>query len=345
VVEDIVCTELTIADQVGGNPIPAFIGTVPTDLRKQMTNAVKAWKLHTPPAPTRRAHLSDLDQFLADAGIPAGAWEQLIGVRPEDVANWRDRLAEGGMTNSSIRRKLTTLRSLFSYLKTYGYTGANPAHSDFVEAPQVPRDGKTGGLLPHDCRRLLDAPKVLDLTIKDEARQVIPVGIRDRAVFAVLAYSGCRVGELVKLKVRDYRTHGEHRVLNITGKGNKERSIPLHLEAVERLAAWLAVPGVGDDPASPLFRRQKSVRGCGRDGFQPRPMTTKAVEKLVERYVEGYQRHRASASRDSPDHSQGTRRRYHRPARFCRARRPRTTLTYIRSRDRLSKSPAYMLKY
>ena len=90
-------------------------------------------------------------------------------------------------------------------------------------------------------------------------------------MFAVLAYSGCRVGELVKLKVRDFRTTGEHRVLSVTGKGNKERTTPLHPEAVERLAAWLALPGIGDNPAAPLFRPQKSVRGNGRDGFRLTP--------------------------------------------------------------------------
>ena len=236
---------------VGSDPIPAFAGGLPADLREQMTKAVKAWKLRTPSPHTRRAYESDLDQFLAHVGIEAGAWEQLAAVRPEDVAAWRDALTADEQTNSTIRRKLTALRSLFSYLKTYGYTGANLAHGDFVSAPAVARDGKTVGLSPHDCRRLLDAPQVEDLTIKDEAKRILPVGIRDRAMLAVLGYSACRVGELVKLRVRDYRTNGEHRVLNITGKGNKERTTPLHLEAVERLTAWLALPGIGDDPAAP----------------------------------------------------------------------------------------------
>ena len=120
-----------------------------------MTKAVKAWMLRTPSPHTRRAYQSDLDQFLAHAGIKAGAWEQLAAVRPEDVSSWRDALAADEQTNSTIRRKLTAPRSLFSYLKTYGYTGANPAHSDFVSAPKVHRDGKTVGLSPHDCRRLL----------------------------------------------------------------------------------------------------------------------------------------------------------------------------------------------
>src|SRR5450432_85813 len=130
------------------------------------------------------------------------------------------------MTNSSIRRKLTALRSLFSYLQTYGYSGANPAHGKFVKAPTVSRDGKTVGLSPHDCRRLLDAPATVDHDGK-----LIPANVRDRAMLAVLAYSGCRVGELVTLRIRDYKTSGEHRILNIVGKGGKERTTPLHLEA------------------------------------------------------------------------------------------------------------------
>jgi integrase/recombinase XerD len=193
----------------GSGPIPAFVGALPADLRKPMTQAFRAWLLRTPSPHTRRAYQSELDQFLAHAGIEAGAWEQLAQVRPEHVAAWRDALTADEQTNSTIRRKMTALRSLFSYLQTYGYTGANPAHSDFVAAPAAPRDGKTVGLSPHDCRRLLEAPQLEDPAIKDEARRIIPVGIRDRALLAVLAYSGCRVGELVKLRVRDFRTNGE----------------------------------------------------------------------------------------------------------------------------------------
>ncbi len=118
------------------------------------------------------------------------------------------------MTNSSIRRKLTALRSLFSYLQIYSYSGANPAHGKFVAAPAVARDGKTVGLSPHDCRRLLDAAE-------GEAGKATPVDLRDRAMLAVLAHSGCRVGELVRLRVRDYKQSGEHRILNITGKGGR----------------------------------------------------------------------------------------------------------------------------
>ncbi|MGP0062507.1 MAG: tyrosine-type recombinase/integrase [Isosphaeraceae bacterium] len=323
-------------------PIPAFTGQVPGDLRQAIGRAVDAWLLRTPSPHARRAYRLDLDQFLAASGIQPDAWEDLAAIRPEHVSQWRERLDAAGQTNSTIRRKLTALRSLFSYLQTYGYSGANPAHGKFVKAPAVSRDGKTVGLSPHDCRRLLNAPE-------EKPELQTPVDVRDRALLAVLAYSGCRVGELVRLRVRDYKTSGEHRILNVTGKGGKERTTPLHLEAVERLAAWLATPSIRDDPAGPLFPAARSARGMGRDGFRPEPMTTRAVEKLIGRYVATLgldpavtvhslrvtalttARERGADIIDLQD--------------FAGHADPRTTLTYIRSRDRLSKSPACVLKY
>src|SRR4051794_27712324 len=97
---------------------------------------------------TRQDYRRDLEQFLAHLGCGKDALEALPRVRPLHVTAWRDHLKEQGLTNSSIRRKMTALRSLFSYLQSYGFAGENPAHSDFVEAPSVPRDGKTVGLAP-----------------------------------------------------------------------------------------------------------------------------------------------------------------------------------------------------
>jgi integrase/recombinase XerD len=173
----------------------------------------------------RVAYARELKQFLAYVGIPPDAMERLTEIRPPHVAAWRNHLRERGLSNAAIVRKITVLRSLFSYLSVYGYLGANLAHSDFVDVPAVPRDGKTVGLTPEDCRRFLDAPSPLT-----------PEGLRDRAMLAVLAYTGCRVGELTRLRVKDYKASGGHRVLEIRGKGGKERRVPLHPEAFERLA-------------------------------------------------------------------------------------------------------------
>ena len=193
------------------------------------------------------------------------------------------------------------------------------------------------GLSANACRRLLEAPS-----------GETPAGIRDRAILAVLAYSACRVGELVKLRIGDYLIVGEHRVIQVTGKGGKERRIPLHLEAVERLNAWISL--LPDEPRqSPLFRPTRSPRCQGRTGFRSTSITERSVAKLVRKYADAAQldpqvsvhslrvtaltiaRERGADIIDLQD--------------FAGHADPRTTLSYIRSRDRLSKSPAYILHY
>jgi integrase/recombinase XerD len=237
-----------------------------------------------------------------------------------------------------VSRKLTVVRSLYGYLRTYGYTGPNPADTAFVASPAVPRDGKTVGLTPEDCRRMLDAPPA-----------DTPEGIRDRTLLGVLAFTGCRVGEVCRLRVGDYKSRGGHRVLEVRGKGGKERRVPLHPEAVERLEVWLDVSGIRDAADRAMFRPTRTARGRGLDGFNDRPLTRRAVQYLVARYVRRLvldpnvtvhsfrvtalttARERGADIVDLQD--------------FAGHSDPRTTLAYVRNRDRLSRSPAYVLKY
>ena len=331
-------------DEIHSDPLDSTTELVPVspalpipepDLRDLFAEAYRSWLMKSPSCDTRRNYACDVGQFMQFVGSLPDHLENLAFVRPHDVAAWRDSLQQRGLTNSSVRRKLTALRSLFSYLQVYGHRGANPAHSDFVEAPPAPRDGKTVGLSPKDCRRLLDAPCL-----------ETPAGVRDHALLAVLAYTGCRVGELCRLRIRDYKTTGTHRILEVQGKGGKERRAPLPVEAVERLDAWLVVLAASEGP---LFRPTLTARGRGHDGFRPQPMSRRAVEYLMERYVRllGFDpsvtvhsmrvtaittaRERGCDLIDLQDwagHSD-----------------PRTTLAYIRNRDRLSRSPAYALNY
>jgi len=183
-----------------------------------------------------------------------------VSVRPaHDVAAWRDNLQQRGLTNSSVRRKLTALRSLFSYLQVYGHRGANPAHSDFVEAPPAPRDGKTVGLSPKDCRRLLDAPNL-----------ETPAGVRDHALLAVLAYTGCRVGELARLRIRDYKRRALIESWRFKEKVERSGVRPLPVEAgrtSRRLAGRVSCSE--RSAVSPTL----TARGARPRWFRPQPMS------------------------------------------------------------------------
>lgn len=330
-----ITTRTRLADQA-----PAFQKPETTDLldlRRQLGEAMEAWLTRSPSAETRDGYSRDLHQFLDFAGVPIDEWEILAQIRPGMVSAWRDHLLAVGLTNTAISRKLSVVRSLYGYLRKYGYTGANPADTAFVAAPPVPRDGKTIAITPEDCRRLLDFPTT-----------ETPEGVRDRAILAVLAFTGCRVGEVSRLRVGDNKRSGGHHVLEVRGKGGKERRMPLHPEAVERLEEWLAQLGLSDG-SEPLFRPLTTARGKGRDGFLPSPLTRRGLQYLVGRYVRKLgldpnvtvhsfrvtalttARERGADIVDLQD--------------FAGHADPRTTLGYIRNRDRLSRSPAYVLKY
>ncbi len=118
--------------------------------------------------------------------LPLAPWS---AVRPETAPAWHDHLRNNGLTNSSIRRKLTALRSLFSYLRTFGYLGANPAHSDLVDAPSgepsfddgerftnraarnVPMNGSAARSVTSPLRRkeMADTASLVSKTIHGEA--------------------------------------------------------------------------------------------------------------------------------------------------------------------------------
>ena len=174
------------------------------------------------------------------------------------------------------------------------------------------------------------------------------IGIRDRAIFGILAYTGIRVGELVRLKIGSYKQDGVHRVLEIHGKGGKERRVPLHVEAAERIEAWLDRAEIRDDSGA-MFRPRKKATIALPGQFAGRAMTRRAVQKLVDAYVRRLKLdpnvtvHSFRVTALTTAREQGSD--IVALQTFAGHADPRTTLTYIRNRDRLSDSPAYLLRY
>lgn len=318
----------------------------------EVQEACHAWLFRSPSPETRSNYERDVRQFMDFTGIPSNQPLELLKIRPAQVIAWRDHLMAQRLANSSVLRKITSVRSLFSYLQTHGYVKINPAHSKLTPAPPVSRHGKTVALSADACRRLLEAP-VAKVTREGEGgtwQEVTLIeGIRDRALLAVLAFGGCRVGELTRLKVGSYMRHDVHQVLEIHGKGGKERRVALHLEAAKRIETWLDAAGIRGDLDGPLFRPTKSAWGRERRELVAKPMTRRAVQKLIDRYIDrlGFDpnvsvhslrvtalttaRERGSDIIDLQD--------------FAGHADPRTTLTYIRNRDRLEQSPSYLIKY
>src|SRR6266446_5729017 len=98
---------------------PAFAGgqtLTAASFRSAIATAAADWLARTSSVHTRIAYAGDLSQFLAFVGLTPDSLDGLTRIRPGDVAAWRDALQSRGQTNATVRRKLTAVRSLFSYL-------------------------------------------------------------------------------------------------------------------------------------------------------------------------------------------------------------------------------------
>jgi len=150
--------------------------------------------------------------------------------RPLERATRDDLLAHlraarlAGRSPRSVARWLVAVRAFFAWLLAEGIVSEDPtAHLD------APRSWRP---LP----RVLRAEEVEGLLAAPERER--PRGLRDAAMLEVLYATGLRVSELCGLRLTD--VHLDAGYLRCTGKGNKERVVPLGEEACAVLRAYLA---------------------------------------------------------------------------------------------------------
>jgi integrase/recombinase XerD len=178
-----------------------------------------------------RRDLDRLSRFAAARGLTIAAL-----TRPDLEALVRESMA-GGLSPTSTARLVAAIRSCFRFVTLVGGTPANPA--DDLHAPRtlssLPRFLSTD-----EVDALLAAPAV------DDVR-----GLRDRALLEVLYATGLRVSELTGLRLQDLQLDGGY--LQCTGKGSKQRIVPLGAEAVDWVRRYLA------DARPRLLHRRESA--------------------------------------------------------------------------------------
>ena len=81
-----------------------------------------------------------------------------------------------------------------------------------------------------------------------------PVGLRDRALIALMVYSFARIGAAVGMKVEDVFVQNRRLWVRLREKGGKAHAMPCHHNLEEYLIAYLDGCGLRDDPKGPLFR-------------------------------------------------------------------------------------------
>ena len=103
------------------------------------------------------------------------------------------------------------------------------------------------------------------------------VGLRDRALLSVLAYSFARVSATVGMRRQDYFRQGLRGWLLLHEKGGRRHDVPAHHRAEQAVAAYVNAGGI-EDPTAPLFQ---SVDRAGR--LTGRPLWRRAVLAMIKR--------------------------------------------------------------
>jgi len=227
-----------------GTPGLSDLATAP-DLRQALAEW-QAWLAHEKrvSSHTLIAYQRDLSDFLGFlvehlGGSPSLA--ALSDLRAADFRAWLARRASGGLARSSTARALSTLRNFFRWAARRGLM-ENAA----LAGLRTPRQ---------------DQPVPKALTVA-EARQAVTtvgelsdddwVGLRDTAVLLLLYGAGLRIGEALSLTAGEAPKPGQDH-LQVTGKGRKQRQVPLLPGIPEAIAAYMAACPHPLAPAGPLF--------------------------------------------------------------------------------------------
>ena len=152
---------------------------------------------------------------------------------PDDIRRYLRGLDDAGMAASTTARRLSAVRQFHRFLFSEGYSDANPA--TVVEGPTQAR--ALPKVLTHDqVDRLLAAAR--DQMTLAKGREKLKAA-RLHCLVELLYASGLRVSELVSLTVQTVKA--DDRLLTITGKGGRERLVPLSEAARGAIGAYLRV--------------------------------------------------------------------------------------------------------
>ena len=163
-----------------------------------------------------RSHLAARGRSLDDVG-------------DTDVVAFIRALQSEGLAAASVTRMLVSVRGLHRFLVAEGHRADDPTAD--VEIPSLPRG------LPK-ALSVAQIVSLMDAVVGDD-----PAARRDRAVLELLYGTGCRISEAGSLSLPDVDLHDG--LVRVTGKGARERIVPLGRCAAEALERWLAPEGRG----------------------------------------------------------------------------------------------------
>lgn len=217
-------------------------------------------------ANTRAAYARAVGQFLQwcdERGVALEAIEPMI------VAAYIEKITKE-REPQTVKQHLAAIRMLFDWFVVGQVLPFNPASS--VRGPKYSiKTGKTPTLPVTEMRRLLESIDVSSV-----------VGLRDRALIALMVYSFGRVSAIVAMKVKDYYPKGKRYFVRLHEKGGKSHEVPVHHRAEKFIDEYLDAAGVAGHVSNKNAWLFPSAGGKGR-GLTAKPLTRVDAWAMVKR--------------------------------------------------------------
>ena len=154
-------------------------------------------------------------------------------INTEIIRLYTTKLYRSGLSSRTIQRKLSAIRSFFNYLNFNSSIGeskiTNPCNG--IKSPKS--KNKLPNTLDVDqIKVLLDRSKP---TLSNKKQNTI--AFRDHAILELFYTAGLRLAELSNLNIEDINF--QEKFINVTGKGNKERILPIGETSIKAVNDWL----------------------------------------------------------------------------------------------------------
>jgi len=181
-------------------------------------------------------------QFFAEhLGFPPGC-QDLAGFQASDFRSWLARLNLDGKNRATIARRFSAVRSFYRFLERRDILTNTAVHT--VRTPKLAKS-LPKALIPGDA---LDLLAFVEISPREPW-----VGKRDRALLTLLYGCGLRISEALNLNIEDLVPPPNGDTLTITGKGNKQRLVPILPQVTKAIAAYLDPCPYPQPPRRALF--------------------------------------------------------------------------------------------
>ena len=211
---------------------------------------------------TLEAYTRDVAQFTAFLAARLGHPPCLGDLRHIDVRTVRAFMAarrKGGTASRSLARQMSALRAFHHYLEREGKIVSRAFLA--VSSPKI----------PHSVPKPLTVDKALAVVADQPFAKLDWIAARDIAVLTLLYGAGLRISEALGLSVRDAPI-GDRDVLRVTGKGDKERLVPVLAITREAVAHYMQLCPYPLEASEPLFR-----------GAKGGPLSPRIIQLLMEK--------------------------------------------------------------